>query len=80
LLGKGHSLEEVLESMGMVVEGVRTTKAAYQLAQKMDVDMPITIALHDVLFNGKDVKDAVDSLMGRVRKHEVEAVPDLSGK
>ncbi len=40
--------------------------------------MPITAALYDVLFNGKNVKDAVGSLMGRVRKHEVEAIPDLS--
>ncbi len=39
--------------------------------------MPITDALYDVLFNGKNVKDAVGSLMGRVRKHEVEAIPDL---
>ncbi|MFD3446116.1 NAD(P)H-dependent glycerol-3-phosphate dehydrogenase [Microbacteriaceae bacterium 4G12] len=77
MLGKGHSLDEVLESMGMVVEGVRTTKAAYQLANKIGVEMPITTALHEVLFNGKDVRGAVDSLMGRVRKHEVEAVPDL---
>ncbi|UOY93483.1 NAD(P)H-dependent glycerol-3-phosphate dehydrogenase [Ectobacillus sp. JY-23] len=77
LLGKGHSLEDVLESMGMVVEGVRTTKAAYQLADKIGVDMPITAALHEVLFHGKDVKEAVGSLMGRVRKHEVEAVPNL---
>ena len=34
MLGKGHSLEEVLENMGMVVEGVRTTKAAHELAEK----------------------------------------------
>ncbi|MFX3622829.1 MAG: NAD(P)H-dependent glycerol-3-phosphate dehydrogenase [Ectobacillus sp.] len=80
LLGKGHSLDEVLENMGMVVEGVRTTKAAYQLAEKIGVEMPITTALHKVLFDGKDVKEAVDSLMGRVRKHEVEAVPDLTGE
>ncbi|WP_028400476.1 NAD(P)H-dependent glycerol-3-phosphate dehydrogenase [Ectobacillus panaciterrae] len=80
LLGRGHSLEEVLESMGMVVEGVRTTKAAYQLAQKINVDMPITTALHEVLFDGKDVKNAVDFLMGRVRKHEVETVPNLAGE
>ncbi|MGF2715550.1 NAD(P)H-dependent glycerol-3-phosphate dehydrogenase, partial [Bacillus cereus] len=77
MLGKGHSLEEVLESMGMVVEGVRTTKAAHELAEKMEVEMPITAALYDVLFNGNNVKDAVGSLMGRVRKHEVEAIPDL---
>jgi glycerol-3-phosphate dehydrogenase (NAD(P)+) len=78
MLGKGQSLEDVLANMGMVVEGVRTTKAAYQLAGKMNVEMPITIALHEVLFNGKDVKEAVESLMGRVRKHEMEAIPDLS--
>ena len=38
--------------MGMVVEGVRTTKAAYQLAEKYQVSMPITNALYNVLFNG----------------------------
>ena len=42
--------------MGMVVEGVRTTKAAYQLAQKYDVPMPITTALYEVLFNNKAPK------------------------
>ncbi|WP_416826746.1 NAD(P)H-dependent glycerol-3-phosphate dehydrogenase [Ectobacillus polymachus] len=78
MLGKGHSLDEVLESMGMVVEGVRTTKAAHQLAQKMNVEMPITSELYEVLFHNKDVKEAVHSLMGRVRKHEMEAIPKLS--
>ncbi|MEI4830474.1 NAD(P)H-dependent glycerol-3-phosphate dehydrogenase [Bacillus sp. FJAT-53711] len=77
LLGKGCSLDEVLDNMGMVVEGVRTTKAAYEMAKKMNVDMPITATLYDVLFNGKNVKDAVGTLMGRVRKHEVEEIPDL---
>jgi glycerol-3-phosphate dehydrogenase (NAD(P)+) len=43
----------------------------------MEVEMPITAALYDVLFNGNNVKDAVGSLMGRVRKHEVEAIPDV---
>ncbi len=79
LLGKGHSLDEVLESMGMVVEGVRTTKAAFQLAQKVDVSMPITFALYDVLFNGKNPKDAVDSLMGRLRTHEMEDLANILG-
>jgi glycerol-3-phosphate dehydrogenase (NAD(P)+) len=72
LLGKGKTLDEVLENMGMVVEGVRTTKAAYQLAEKYDVNMPITFALYDVLFNGKNPKDAVDVLMARGRTHEME--------
>ena len=72
LLGKGKTLDEVLDSMGMVVEGVRTTKAAQQLAKKYDVKMPITTALYNVLFNGKNPKDAVDVLMSRGRTHEME--------
>ena len=72
LLGKGKTLDEVLDNMGMVVEGVRTTKAAYQLAKKYNVNMPITAALYDVLFNGKNAKDAVDVLMARGKTHEME--------
>lgn len=72
LLGKGKNLDEVLESMGMVVEGVRTTKAAYQLAEKYDVKMPIVDALYHVLFSQLDPKAAVDNLMGRMKKHEME--------
>lgn len=72
MLGKGHKLEDVLESMGMVVEGVRTTKAAYQLAMKYDVNMPITEALYHVLFDGQDVKDAVDQLMSRMKTNEMD--------
>lgn len=71
LLGKGQSLNEVLDNMGMVVEGVRTTKAAYQLAKKMDVSMPITFALYDVLFNEQSPKEAVDKLMSRGRTNEM---------
>lgn len=75
LLGKGKNLQEVLDNMGMVVEGVRTTKAAWQLAQKYNVDMPITKALYDLLFNQADPKETVDALMARVKTHEME---DLS--
>ncbi|MBB5323417.1 glycerol-3-phosphate dehydrogenase (NAD(P)+) [Anoxybacillus tepidamans] len=80
LLGKGKPLDEVLESMGMVVEGVRTTKAAYQLAQKLGVKMPITEVLYDVLFNGKDPKEGADSLMARVKTHEMEDLVNILGK
>ncbi|MFB6465994.1 NAD(P)H-dependent glycerol-3-phosphate dehydrogenase [Cytobacillus sp. Hz8] len=72
LLGKGHNLQEVLDNMGMVVEGVRTTKAAYQLSQKYEVSMPITFALYRILFENKNPKDEVDSLMGRPKTHEME--------
>ncbi|TWN35081.1 Glycerol-3-phosphate dehydrogenase [NAD(P)+] [Bacillus licheniformis] len=72
MLGKGFKLDEVLEEMGMVVEGVRTTKAAYQLSKKFDVKMPITEALYKVLFDGEKVETAVESLMARVKTHEME--------
>ncbi len=72
LIGKGKSLDEVLESMGMVVEGIRTTKATYELALELGIDMPITSALHAVLFSGLSPNEAAEELMGRVKKHEVE--------
>ncbi|MFC7370500.1 NAD(P)H-dependent glycerol-3-phosphate dehydrogenase [Fictibacillus iocasae] len=77
MLGKGIALEEVLSQMGMVVEGVRTTKAAYELARSVDVEMPITNVLYEVLFNGKEPKQAVDELMKRSRTHEVEDLSSL---
>lgn len=76
MLGKGSSLEDVVAGMGMIIEGVRTTKAAYQLAEKYDVAMPITKALYSVLFEEVPPKEAVDNLMNRVKKQEVE---DLFG-
>ena len=72
MLGKGMALEEVLDNMGMVVEGVRTTKAAKQLSEKLEVSMPITEALFDILFNGVQAKEAVDRLMQRNKTHEME--------
>jgi len=58
----------------MVVEGVKTTKAAYALARKYGIIMPITEALYQVLFNGKAPRQAVEELMGRLRRHEIEEV------
>ncbi|MCL6459677.1 MAG: NAD(P)H-dependent glycerol-3-phosphate dehydrogenase [Gorillibacterium sp.] len=74
MLGQGMLLDEVLKEMGMVVEGVKTTRSAYQLSRTHDVAMPITNALYAVLFEGKLPKDAVDELMGRVRTHEIEDI------
>ncbi|WP_235973663.1 NAD(P)H-dependent glycerol-3-phosphate dehydrogenase [Peribacillus faecalis] len=77
MLGKGYTLEQALDAMGMVVEGVRTTKAGYQLAEKYNVKMPITVALYKVLFEHKDVQAAVDSLMSRDKKSEMEDLVDI---
>lgn len=80
LLGKGQNLDEVLTNMGMVVEGVRTTKAAYQLSKKFEVSMPISNALYDVLFNNVNPKDAVDSLMGRDKTFEMDDLVNIMGE
>lgn len=77
MLGKGYPLQEVLDSMGMVVEGVRTTKAGYQLAKKYNVKMPITEALYEVLYNNSKPKDAVDKLMTRSKTHEMEDLANI---
>ncbi|WP_269461282.1 NAD(P)H-dependent glycerol-3-phosphate dehydrogenase [Brochothrix thermosphacta] len=69
-LGKGETLEEVLESVGMIVEGVRTTKAVYLWSKELEVSMPITTAIYGILYEGKDPQVAVDELMGRQKKSE----------
>jgi len=74
MLAQGLPLAEVLERMGMVVEGVRTTESAYKLAERYGVEMPITAQLHAVLFKGKSPKQAVLDLMSRDRTHEIEEV------
>jgi len=73
-LGQGKSLEQVLEGMGMVVEGVRTTKAANVLSQKYGVEMPITDHVYKVLFEGLDADQAVEDLMLRGKKNEMEEI------
>ncbi|WP_438351286.1 NAD(P)H-dependent glycerol-3-phosphate dehydrogenase [Paenibacillus sp. FA6] len=74
LIGKGNNLDEVLESMGMVVEGIRTTQAAHKLSIKHGVQMPITDQLYQVLFKELDARIAVEALMGRDPKTEMESM------
>ncbi|MCM3709786.1 NAD(P)H-dependent glycerol-3-phosphate dehydrogenase [Sporosarcina luteola] len=74
LLGQGKSLDEIVSGMGMVIEGVRTTKAAYQLSKRYDVSMPLTEALYSVLFDNIPPKEAVDQLMSRMKKQEIEDI------
>ncbi|MFR1707801.1 MAG: NAD(P)H-dependent glycerol-3-phosphate dehydrogenase [Clostridium sp.] len=70
LIGSGRTLEEAIEEIGMVVEGIEAVNAFYELKSKTDVDMPITTALYEVLFKGKDPKESVMELMGRKYKKE----------
>ena len=64
-LGQGKKLQDVIDNMGMVIEGVYTTKAAYELSRKRQVQMPITEALYRVLYEGEDIKTAISQLMDR---------------
>lgn len=70
LIGKKVPLPEILENMGMVVEGVETTKAAYELAQEKGIEMPITEAIYRVLYEDADVDEVIKDLMLRDRKSE----------
>ena len=70
LLGQGKSLVETLAEVKMVVEGINTVQAACELAKKYHVSMPITQEINQVLFYGKNVREAVLQLMTRNRKAE----------
>lgn len=78
LIGQGKSLEETLAEVKMVVEGVKTTEAAYALAKKMGIEMPIVEQMHAVLFEGHDPKTAAQELMQREKKSEYETNLDFS--
>lgn len=70
LLGQGKSLEETLKEVHMVVEGVNTATAAFELSQKYGISMPITEEAYQVLFHHKNPRDAVNDLMTRDKRHE----------
>lgn len=74
LIGQGKTAKQAADEVKMVVEGITTTKAAYELAKKMNVSMPITNEAYRVLFEGKDARLAVADLMGRDKKHEMEEI------
>lgn len=71
-LGQGKPLEQVVKDMGMVIEGVNTCKAAYELAEQKGIEMPITEAIYHVLYDGKDIKDEIAKLMKREGKAEMD--------
>ena len=71
-LGQGKKLDQILEEMGMVVEGVKTTRATVELARQMGISMPIAEMMYRVLFEDFPVQQAVSELMCRNRKSERE--------
>lgn len=71
-IGRGRPVAEVLSGLTQVAEGVRTAKSAHELAQKLDVDMPITAGVYLMLFEGKDPVAAGIELRSRQLKSEYE--------
>jgi glycerol-3-phosphate dehydrogenase (NAD(P)+) len=69
-MGKGRLLEDVLANLGHVAEGVKTTKSAYDLSVKLDVEMPITHEVYKVLYQAKSPRQAVVDLMTRALSRE----------
>ncbi len=70
-LGRGRPLQEILDGMKMVAEGVKTTVSTYQLASRLQVVAPITEQVYKILEEGKDPRQAVTDLLQRTLKSEV---------
>lgn len=75
LIGQGRTMEEAMEEVKMVVEGVYSAKAARALAEKYQVSMPIIEQVNQVLFEGKPASEAVTELMMRDKTIEASTIP-----
>ena len=74
LIGQGKSLEETLEEVKMVVEGITATEVAYEVSKKLNVEMPITSAIYSILHSNLNPHEVVIGLMMRNKTHEMEEV------
>lgn len=71
-LGKGEKLEDIKKNMGMVIEGISTTKVAYELANELKVYMPITTAIYRSIYEGADIKESILDIMSKEMRAENE--------
>ena len=69
-LGRGQSLADILAEMKQIAEGVRTTKSAYNLGLRENIEMPITTEVFRILYEDKPARTALMELMGRQLKRE----------
>ena len=69
-LGRGESIDQITASLGMVAEGVKTTAAIYDLAQRLHVDAPLTDAVYSILYGGCDPLEELHNLMSRRLRDE----------
>ena len=71
LMGKGYTMEQAMDEVKMIVEGVYSAKAAKALAEKYHVEMPIIMEVNKLLFENKPASEAVKDLMQRDRQGEI---------
>ncbi|MFI3211189.1 MAG: NAD(P)H-dependent glycerol-3-phosphate dehydrogenase, partial [Peptostreptococcaceae bacterium] len=71
LIGQGKSLDETLDEIKMVVEGIVATKAAYKVSKELNVEMPITEAIYKGLYENENPKKIIDNLMNREKREEI---------
>lgn len=69
-IARGETLEQIEQSSAMIAEGVETTRAVKQLADRLGIEMPITYQVYEILFNRKDPRVALKELMKRSLKPE----------
>ncbi|MCQ2561297.1 MAG: glycerol-3-phosphate dehydrogenase, partial [Clostridia bacterium] len=74
LIGQGKTPDEAVAEVGMVVEGMYTADAAYRLAKKLGVEMPITEGIYNIVRGNISAADAVHALMTRAKKNEKETL------
>ncbi|MDR1574272.1 MAG: glycerol-3-phosphate dehydrogenase, partial [Clostridiales Family XIII bacterium] len=72
MIGEGTDPQEAVRRVGMVVEGIHTVEAAWRLAKREYVEMPITEQIYKVVTGDADIKDAAFTLMTRQKRHETE--------
>ncbi len=72
LIGQGVPVDEAVRRIGAVVEGYYAVDSARELARQTGVEMPITQAAYEVLYQGRDPHTVLDELMRREKKHETE--------
>lgn len=69
-LGKGKTIDDIINSMSMVAEGVKNCKSILHYSQDQDVEMPLTEELYRIIYEGSPLKESVKRLLGRKEKHE----------
>ena len=80
LIGQGKTPEEAQAEVKMVVEGVKTAQAVKHLADRYNVEMPISQVAYEVLFEGMPVKESVSALMNRAMRSERELYTSMGGR